>query len=427
MGCSASKLDNEEAVQLCKDRKKFIKQALEYRTQFACGHIAYIQSMKRVSAALREYIEGDEPREFLLDSYRTRPFKPIKKTGGGFISISPKSFSVTPLQFETKSSLKINYMRSGGNPSFSVEERPESPKTVHIETYSPAHHYGVDGFFGIQPSAMDSSFFSYSPINRSNLPPASPQISQWDFFWNPFSSLDYYGYPSMSSIDQRVLDDEMIGLRQVREEEGIPELEEETEQEEHCKTLNMPEERVNIDASFHREVLVEEEEEGEEEEEEEEEEDDDDDDDDGGGGGGGGGDGDGCDDDKNVDRTDSGNETDQEMEGLRSHGSQSIELSKAQKAGQFGNQETTIGDQRDSTTTPGFTVYINRRSTSMSEVIKDLEAQFMIVCNAADEISAMLEASKSQYLSTSNELTGEKISFIKLSHSTFTPFGIIVK
>ncbi|KAL6975013.1 hypothetical protein U1Q18_023808, partial [Sarracenia purpurea var. burkii] len=56
---------------------------------------------------------------------------------------------------------------------------------------------------------------------QPNLPPASSQISQWDFFWNPFSSL---GYPSISRIDKRVLDDERIGLRQVREEEGIPEL-----------------------------------------------------------------------------------------------------------------------------------------------------------------------------------------------------------
>ena len=42
----------------------------------------------------------------------------------------------------------------------------------------------------------------------------------------------------------------------------------------------------------------------------------------------------------------------------------------------------------------------------MVEVINDLEAQFMVVCDAANEVSAMLEASRAQYSSTSNELTG---------------------
>ena len=47
--------------------------------------MAYIQSLKRVSAALRDYIEGDEPREFLLDSFVTPLFTPVKKANPGFI------------------------------------------------------------------------------------------------------------------------------------------------------------------------------------------------------------------------------------------------------------------------------------------------------------------------------------------------------
>ncbi|XP_057500723.1 LOW QUALITY PROTEIN: nitrate regulatory gene2 protein-like [Actinidia eriantha] len=381
MGCSASKLDKEEAVQLCKDRKKFIKEAVEHQLQFASGHVAYIQSLKRVSAALRDYVEGDEPREFLLDSFITPPFTPVKKTNGGFIAISPKSFSVTPLEFEPKSSLKINYLRSGGNTSVAVEERPpHSPETVRIESYSPMHHYGGDGFFAMQtPPPMSSSFFSYSPNNRPNFPPPSPQTSQWDFFWNPFSSLDHYGYHTRNSLDQMVLDDEMIGLRQVREEEGIPELEEETEHEELDNNVNMTEERANTNTNSDREEVI------------VEDVDDDDDDD-------------------SDDRTDSGMEAEHEKEGLKLHGSKSMEVSKAQKVGQVSNQETALGDRGgDNKETPGFMVYVNRRPTSMAEVIKDLEAQFKIVCDAANEVSDMLEANRAQYASTSNELTAAKM------------------
>ncbi|KAB1204276.1 hypothetical protein CJ030_MR8G009064 [Morella rubra] len=68
-----------------------------------------------------------------------------------------------------------------------------------------------------------------------------------------------------------------------------------------------------------------------------------------------------------------------------------------------------VGDQEAKEETPGFTVYVNRRPTSMTEVVKDLETQFRIVCNSANEVSALLEASRAQYASTTNELTATKM------------------
>ncbi|KAG5242875.1 nitrate regulatory gene2 protein [Salix suchowensis] len=368
MGCTTSKLDEEEAVQLCKDRKRYIKQAVEQRTRFASGHLAYIQSLKRLMAALRDYVEGDEPREFLLDSFITPPFTPVKKTSPGFISISPKSFSATPIQSGPTSTLKVNYLRSGGNRAVSVEERPQSPETFRVESYSPMHHYGADGFFAMQSSPMYSSFFSYSPNNRPNIPPPSPRTSQWDGFWNPFSSLDYYGYPNRSSFDQMGMDDDIRGLRQVREEEGIPDLEDETEQD---------------DSDNGEEVLVEDVDEDEDEED---------------------------------DETDSDCECEHEVEGppqsgLQSQGSVKIELSRSQNSGQveFHSQEMAAGNGEAKVETPGFTVYVNRRPTSMAEVIKDLEEQFTVICNSAKEVSDLLESSRAQYSSTSNEHTAIKM------------------
>lgn len=391
MGCSTSKLDDEEAVQLCKDRKNFIKQAVEHRMRFASYHISYVQSLKRVSAALKDYIEGDEPREFTLDAFTTPPFTPIKKSTTGFISISPSSFPVKPIQSTTNTTVKVNYLRSGGNTSVSVEERPQSPETVRIETYSPIHQYGMDSFFSMQSPPMNSSIFSYSPNNRPTLPPPSPQNSQWDLFWNPFSSLDYYGYPTRSSLDSTVLDDEINGLRQVREEEGIPELEEETEQED--VDHNMKDERAHVNVNCSKdEVLV--------------EDDDDDDDHD-------------CDsiEDDDEYETDNGNGSEHEVEGSPkskhevkkfSENTRSLDVSKAQSVGrQVSMKEAGFGgDLEANEETPGFTVYVNRRPTSMTEVIKDLETQFTIICNSANEVSALLEASRAQYSSTSNELTG---------------------
>ncbi|MBA0752675.1 hypothetical protein Gogos_001482 [Gossypium gossypioides] len=369
MGCSTSKLDDEEAVQLCKDRKNFIKQAVEQRTRFATGHLAYIQSLKRVSAALRDYVEGDECHEFLLDSFITPPFTPVKKGSPGFISI----------QSNPKSTLKVSYLRSGGNPAVAVEERPQSPETVRVQSYSPVHHYGMDGIFAMQSSPMNnSSFFTYSPNNRPNIHPPSPQSSQWDFFWNPFSSLDYYGYPNRSSLDQAVMDDDVRGLRQVREEEGIPDLEEdETEHEESESKVNSVEEKAKIHTNYNREeVTVEDVDEDDEDEEE-------------------------------IDMA----ETEHDVKDVQPQRKVSVEVVRSQTAGQVevSNKETVVGSSEAKEETPGFTVYVNRRPTSMAEVINDLDAQFMVACDAASEVSGMLEASRAQYSSTSNELTGMKM------------------
>lgn len=372
MGCSSSKLDDEEAVQLCKDRKNFIKKAVEYRTKFAFGHAAYLRSLTRVSAALKDYVEGDEPREFSLDSFTTPPPLPTnKKTTPGFITIEQP---------------RVNYLKSGGNPSIFVEERlPESPEMAHVESFnqSPVYQYATDSFFDMQSQSPPSSVFSYS---RPNLPPPSPQrSSQWDFFWNPFSSLDYYGYPTRNSV----FDDDINGLQQVREEEGIPELEEETEQEEtdhHNHRVNrrstLP---VNCDHEDEVSVV--------------DVDDDDDDDDD-------------------EFETDSGEETETEHEleveppPLMSK-AQNLEVSKGESSGKVvsnGNGDVVSNqERRKSEGTPGFTVYVNRRPTSMSEVIKDLEAQFTIISESAKELSVMLEANRAQYLSTPHELTAMKM------------------
>ncbi|RYR62692.1 hypothetical protein HN873_012338 [Arachis hypogaea] len=407
MGCSQSRLEDEEAVQICKDRKNYIKQAVEQRTRFATGHIAYIQSLKRVSAALREYIEGDEPREFSLDTVIAPPFAAGKKTGPGFIPISSKSFTPAAIEFGVgpNSTLKVNYLRPGGNPAVLVEERPRSPEMVRVETYSPMHHhYGNDGFFGMQYSPVNPSIFPYSPSNRPNIPPPSPQNSQWDFFWNPFSSLDNYGYPSRSSLDQTIMDDDYRGLRQVREEEGIPDLEEdETEQEDYVGKRNVAEERTrnvgNIGKNGNtskEEVLVEDVDEDEEEEEEEEEEDEEEEEE-----------------EEEEDGTDNETETeaDHDVKESQANGSATLEVSKSQAAGHIGSsrREMAIGKQEAKEDSPGFTVYVNRRPTSMAEVINDLEAQFTIVCNAANDVSVLLEAKRSQYLPTSNELSASKL------------------
>ncbi|KAJ0985177.1 hypothetical protein J5N97_003533 [Dioscorea zingiberensis] len=363
MGCSASRLEDEEAVQLCKDRRNFIKQAVDQRIRFAIGHIAYIDCLRRVSLALRNYVDGDERHDFFLDSYTTPPFTPVKRLSREISGIPLQSISPSLNQHEKSTVHVMRYLRSSGNQSVSVEEwPPQSPETVRIDSYYPVDHYGIDSFFTTQASPMHSSS-QYN--NRPSYPPPSPQNSQWDYFWNPFSSLDSYGYPSRYSLDHIISDDDVAGLRQVREEEGIPELEEDVDEESREPQAEVRDERTKVDIKP-TQVAVETQEPSE------------------------------------KIKT----ERKHEVKEFTSQGTGSVEVSEPRNAVDLevsNEQQVVESDGEAGEQTPGFTVFMNRRPTSMLEVMRDIESQFARICDSAHEISVMLEASRAQYSSTSTD------------------------
>lgn len=233
------------------------------------------------------------------------------------------------------------------------------------------HNYGIDGFFSMQSSPP--SYYTSTPNNRPSFPPPSPPNPQWDFFWNPFTFTDPYAYPSRSSLDPSIIDDDTTGLQQVREEEGIPDLEEEGVEE---NKVEMQPERSKVDLRSPDETIVIE------------------DDSDGG---------------SESDDTETETECEHEVKGLQRHGRESFGVSKPQNAVELEVHETEIDNQEGKEQTPGFTVYVNKRPTSMAEVVKDIETQFVRICNSASEVSTMLEASRAPYASSSRELSAAKL------------------
>ncbi|KAL3610615.1 hypothetical protein D5086_001635 [Populus alba] len=59
MGCNQSKIENEEAVSRCKDRRHFMKEAVSNRNAFAAAHSSYAMSLKNTGAALNDYAQGE--------------------------------------------------------------------------------------------------------------------------------------------------------------------------------------------------------------------------------------------------------------------------------------------------------------------------------------------------------------------------------
>ncbi|VAI74160.1 unnamed protein product [Triticum turgidum subsp. durum] len=505
MGCAASRLEDEEAVKMCRDRRDFIKQALDQRNRFASSHIAYIESMKCVSMALQRFVAGDDRHELIFDPF----ISPVKQQ-------KPEMLGLPYGSYEKRTVHVAKYLMSGPNPSVSVEEAPRPVETIRVESHYPVDGYGgTDRFFPANSSPMrpsshytpydrpsyvapspqepvrnayymppydrpnyvpsspqdpvknssyymppyapspqepvrnsyymppyekpnyvppspqepvrNSSYYtppydrqSYPPAppqdprrtsfyashDRPNYPPSSPQepeSSPWDSFWNPFSSLDSYPYPRpRSSYDNVVTDDELARLQRVREEEGIPELEEEDDE---CQK---------------HEQMHNKEGEGEGEDDDDEEESDEDDDEEE--------ESDECE-HSDDQRCMASNEArpgksevnvKQEQKGHQSKGVQCAGSSEPRNAVDHEikahKKELMRNKVANAEETPGFTVYLNRRPTSLVEAMKDIDSQFLGICSAAQEVSRMLEASRAQY-STSNDLSVKMLNPVALLRS----------
>ncbi|XP_027182803.1 nitrate regulatory gene2 protein [Coffea eugenioides] len=61
MGCTQSRIDNEESVSRCKERRNLMKEAVSARNAFASAHSGYAVSLKNIGAALSDYAQGEAP------------------------------------------------------------------------------------------------------------------------------------------------------------------------------------------------------------------------------------------------------------------------------------------------------------------------------------------------------------------------------
>ncbi|XP_020584816.1 uncharacterized protein LOC110027645 [Phalaenopsis equestris] len=59
MGCTQSKIENEELVARCKERKQLMKSAVNSRNAMAAAQSAYTMALKNTGAALSEYAQGE--------------------------------------------------------------------------------------------------------------------------------------------------------------------------------------------------------------------------------------------------------------------------------------------------------------------------------------------------------------------------------
>ncbi|KAJ6739281.1 hypothetical protein OIU74_004110 [Salix koriyanagi] len=203
MGCVASKLEEEEVVSICRERKRQLKLAVERRHALAEAHCKYCQSLYAVAAAIKLFVaRHSSPTSPFLITFPSCPSPP---------SNEQKNVITNPMFLQQRTSASTTHeeaiaCESCGSSTSSSDSSNHEEESNKEEV--------------MQREERGQQSFGYYYMQMP-LPPQSPQR---DFGWDFFNPFDTAMGPEIMSGYTRSYDDD---LRAVREEEGIPDLEEE--------------------------------------------------------------------------------------------------------------------------------------------------------------------------------------------------------
>ncbi|CAL5030570.1 unnamed protein product [Urochloa decumbens] len=285
MGCKGSKLDDQEAVALCRARAVLLAAAVRHRYALADAHAALADSVESVAAPLHRLLRlqaehpPPEPPGLALPSDRkafdlpapaaahgrasrlqfrapsgSEPASPPRAVpehqlphpqyayGYGYGYAPPPEYAY-PAPAAPAGSLQFYYARSRPPPaSVAVTQRaPLPPHRVRYGSFDAAasaaggypypQHYAYGGAQQPPPAVAASQ-------RPATAPPSPPKASSWDFL-NVFENYDSYGYdsyyfdsaPGAAATAASAPYTPSRSSREVREEEGIPDLEDDDEEE----------------------------------------------------------------------------------------------------------------------------------------------------------------------------------------------------
>ncbi|WVZ69927.1 hypothetical protein U9M48_018641 [Paspalum notatum var. saurae] len=181
MGCSNSKVDNEEPVRRCKDRRQLMKQLVRRRPELAAAHIAYLHALRNTGATLHQFVEVEsallqQPPVGLAapPSPNQQPPPPPPPEPSVMSSLPPSPGPPPPLPFSPRTTIKK--MEKGGD-----ELRP--PPLV----FSPIRLRKRDGEFTDDDD--DDTDSCSTP-----LPPPPPPGIEWEDL-DPYN-VDRLNFPS---------------------------------------------------------------------------------------------------------------------------------------------------------------------------------------------------------------------------------------
>ncbi|XP_024976332.1 nitrate regulatory gene2 protein isoform X2 [Cynara cardunculus var. scolymus] len=222
MGATSSKVEEDKALQLCRERKKFVGRALDGRCSLAATHFTYIESLTIIGNALKRFIEPEAPMESSLytsNSATPEPLTFIEK------SLSQLSFSSSMSQHvgaagnrspspspPTSNRYHANHMKIRGSFSRKVEERPSVPVMGSITSSS---------------TPMNNTHPIDEPEIPSDATPVLPETQPWDYFGLPHPIDNDFSSQEARELNQGL--ENYTDMQRPREDEGVPEMEDKEE------------------------------------------------------------------------------------------------------------------------------------------------------------------------------------------------------
>lgn len=210
MGLASSKSEKDEALRLCKERRRFIKQAIDSRYALAAAHVSYIQTLKNIGIALRRYAEAEVLIESSLSTNSAAELLDKTPSNSSYPSASPSHInevSDSPLHNEEIPSphqispqmAKLSYMRTGKTAAVTVRMKPNNG--------------GFDGFLEDQSSAS-------MPMPPPPPPPPPIESGSWDYFdtTDNSESFRFVGHNSGFDLDSEYMGD--LGVESMMKGKG---------------------------------------------------------------------------------------------------------------------------------------------------------------------------------------------------------------
>ncbi|KAE8694194.1 protein kinase G11A [Hibiscus syriacus] len=201
MGCTASKLDNEDTVRRCKDRRRLMKEAVHARHHLAATHADYCRSLRAAGSALSTFASGeplsvsDETPAVLLHPAAPSPLpttKPIPPRVPPSPSPSlhppppPPPLSPSPSS-PTIASSKLPHILSPSSISSPAPNRRRlhkvPPKLPHILPESSPCSSPQSSKSGFYNNFFPTAYQANSTY--SNTPSQTSSVWNWEIFYPP--------------------------------------------------------------------------------------------------------------------------------------------------------------------------------------------------------------------------------------------------
>uniref|UniRef100_A0A5B7BX37 DUF632 domain-containing protein n=1 Tax=Davidia involucrata TaxID=16924 RepID=A0A5B7BX37_DAVIN len=128
MGCAQSKIENEESVSRCKDRKNFMKEAVSARNAFASGHSGYAVALKNTGASLSDYAQGEAENHHHQNNQQMGGGDPASEP----TMMDPTLFPPPPPPLPNFSPVVTPIQRAVSMPAFPVSKQTRKMKSIAI-------------------------------------------------------------------------------------------------------------------------------------------------------------------------------------------------------------------------------------------------------------------------------------------------------